>query len=93
MANPSQDKIALEFPELRIAAVKQQLLQLLTAAMTPAMFSQILEEKFTRYNASVQQQCVNACESQKYDPSSEPYKDTHIHRNKVSIEQSLWLGV
>ena len=30
------------------------------AAMTPAMFSQILEEKFTRYNASVQQQCVNA---------------------------------
>jgi hypothetical protein len=29
------------------------------AAMTPAMFSQILEEKFTRYNASVQQ-CVNA---------------------------------
>ena len=30
MANPSQDKIALEFPELRIQAVKQQLLQLLT---------------------------------------------------------------
>ena len=30
MANPSQDKIALDFPELRIQAVKQQLLQLLT---------------------------------------------------------------
>ena len=32
MANPSQDRIAVEFPELRIAAVKQQLLQLLTDA-------------------------------------------------------------
>ena len=30
MANPAQDKIALDFPELRIAAVKQQLLELFT---------------------------------------------------------------
>lgn len=30
MANPQQDRIALEFPELRIQAVKQQLLELLT---------------------------------------------------------------
>jgi hypothetical protein len=30
MANPSQDRLALDFPELRIQAVKQQLLELLT---------------------------------------------------------------
>lgn len=30
MANPAQDRIALDFPELRIAAVKQQLLELFT---------------------------------------------------------------
>jgi hypothetical protein len=31
MANPSQDRLALDFPELRIQAVKQQLLELLTS--------------------------------------------------------------
>jgi hypothetical protein len=31
MANPAQDRIALDFPELRIAAVKQQLMEIFTS--------------------------------------------------------------